>query len=106
MESTFRMPATRSDLFRVVRGGRNRWRLKVALRGLAILIGVGVVAMLAAAWGMEYFRFSAAAVSVLRILAYLVIAVTLVRALIIPLVRPLPDEQIALYLEEHEPSLD
>ena len=93
------------DLERIIHFIRNRWRLRVALRGFAVALGLGFLVVLAAAYAMDYFRFAPTAVLALKLTAYLTIAAFLVVFLIIPLRRRVSDQRVALYLEEHEPSL-
>ena len=95
----------REDLFRVIRQVRQRWRLKIVLRGLTVMVTAGIVAFLLSAYGLEYFRFSAPAIITFRILTYLTLTLLLVWSLLLPLSRRVSDESVALYLEEHEPSL-
>jgi len=96
----------RGELLRIIRGVRNRWRLRILLRGLVTLSAAGVGVWLLAAWGMEAFRFSADAVAAIRTTAYLLLVPAVWFALVRPLRRDLSDERVALYLEEKEPELD
>ncbi len=100
--SSTHAPRTLSD---VVRSVRVRWRLRVALHGLAITAGAGLAVFLFSAYGLDAFRFSGTAIAVFRVIAYGSIAALAIRFLIVPLSRRVSDEQVALYLEEHEPSL-
>ena len=100
-----RLSSNHDDLVRVVRHVRGRWRLKIATRGSAIVLGAGTLAFLLSAYGLEYFRFSPAAVISFRVLTYVVLAGLAAMFLVCPLLRRVSDEQVALYLEEHEPSL-
>ena len=79
----------REDLFRVIRQVRQRWRLKIVLRGLAVMVTAGIVAFLLSAFGLEYFRFSAPAIITFRILTYLTLTLLLVWSLLLPLSRRL-----------------
>ncbi len=100
---------TRSDheaLLRVIRSVRRRWRLRVLLRGAAIVIGAGLLVFLVSAFGMDRLRFTPGAVLAFRIVAYGGLAALVLRYLLIPFSRRLSDERVALYLEEHEPSLE
>ncbi|UCG86331.1 MAG: DUF4175 family protein [Gemmatimonadota bacterium] len=97
--------SSHSDLIGMIRSVRNRWRLRIVLRGLGILLAGGIVSFLISAYGMDYFRFTPAAVAVFQVLTYGTLMALLVRFLIIPLARKVSDERVALYLEEHEPSL-
>ncbi len=76
------------------------------MRGLAIVLGAGLVAFLFSVYGLEYFRFSPQAVQTFRWVLWLTAAALLARYLVWPLSRRVTDEQAALYLEEHEPSLE
>ena len=49
----------RHDLVEVIRRVRNRWRLRIAMRGVAILAGAGLGAFLVSSYGLEVFKFSA-----------------------------------------------
>jgi len=94
------------QLIRVIRSVRRRWRLRVALRGAAIVLATALVVFLASAYGMDRLRFSPAAVLVFRAVAYVALFGVVVRFLVLPLSRRVSDERVALYLEEHEPSLE
>ncbi len=92
-------------ILRVVRQVRRRWRLKLLLRGLALTAAGVLAAFLISASGLEALRFAPAAVTGLRILLWVVVTFCLARWILWPLLRPVSDERVALYLEEHEPSL-
>ena len=94
-----------SDITRIVTDVRKRWRLKLALRGVARIVGVAVALFVVAAYGMEWARFSPAAIITARILLASAVAASIWMFLVRPLRRRVTDEQVALYLEEHEPSL-
>ncbi len=96
----------RQKLLQVVRSIRNRWRLKVALRGFALLVLVAAAFLLAAGYVIDVSRFDATTVRVARWLAYLVFAAVALRFLVRPLLRRVSDERVALYLEENEPTLN
>ena len=49
----------RDELYDVIRRVRNRWRMRVALRGTAVVAGAGLAAFLLSAYGLEFFKFSA-----------------------------------------------
>ena len=95
----------RDDLFDVIRRVRNRWRLRVALRGTAVVLAAGVAAFLVSSYGLEFFKFSAGSVIAFRLLTYLSLAGLAYWFLVRPLARAIPDDRVALYLEEHDPSL-
>jgi hypothetical protein len=93
------------DLRRVIRGVRRRWRLKVALKGTAIAFGFGLVAFAISAYGMDHFRYTPTAIAAFRVFTWTAFVGLLVRFLALPLAVRLPDERVALYIEEHDPSL-
>ena len=90
----------------MVRRIRRRWRTRIAVRGMAIVLGAGLLAFLLSVYGLEVSRFSASSVVTFRVILWLVGAGLTVRFLVWPLARRVSDEQAALYLEEHEPSLE
>lgn len=94
------------ELLAVIRKARRRWRLRVLLHGLAVVAAGGVLAALVAAWGANQFRLSPAALIAFRTLVWGTVAVLLGWFVARPLGRRITDRQVALYLEEHEPSLD
>ena len=93
------------QLLAVVRAVRRRWRLRVLLRGTAVALLAALLLWLLAAYAVDAARFDAGVVTVVRLLAYALVALTLWRWVGRPLLRRVSDEQVALYLEEHEPSL-
>lgn len=95
-----------ADLLSVIRAVRRRWRLRLVLRGLAIALAGGFVAFLLATWGADRLRFAPTPLLVFRILAWGTFVWLAYRFLVRPLARRVSDEQVALYLEEHEPTLD
>lgn len=90
----------------LVRSVRRRWKLRLALRGLVWTAGISIVVFLLAGAAVERARFSPDALFWLRIASWGTVALTLYLFLVRPLLRPATDSQVALYLEEHEPSLE
>ena len=90
----------------MVRQIRRRWRARIAIRGMAIVLGAGLLAFLLSVYGLEVSRFSASSVMWFRGILWFVMAGLTARFLIWPLTRRVSDEQAALYLEENEPSLE
>ncbi len=99
------MLSPHAQLLQVIRDVRARWRWKVALRSLVVAAGAGVATVLVAAASLEQFRFSPPAIVAARLVTYAVFAAVGWYFLIRPLSRRVSDQQVALYLEEHEPSL-
>src|SRR5688572_8299110 len=106
MATTMRGVPAEQELRRVLREVRRRWRLRLALRGAAVVAAVALAATLLAAAGVERMQFEDRALLLGRGAVYLMVAAAAVWALLLPLLRRAPDRQVALYLEEHEPSLD
>ncbi len=95
----------RDEILRAIRDVRNRWRLRVALRGVAVLLAAGLGTLVLSAWGLELYRFTPAAIITFRVVTYAALLGFGWWFCIRPVSRRVSDEQVALYLEEHEPSL-
>lgn len=85
---------------------RARWRAKLAVRGLTRTAVIAVVAFGLAAVGLEWARFSPAAIITARAALAVVLVAAAAWFVVRPLRRRVTDEQVALYLEEHDPSLE
>jgi hypothetical protein len=96
----------RTELVDVIRRVRNRWRLKLALRGAVVVVAGTVLALLLSASGLESFRFSAPAIISFRIVTVAVFVGLLFYGLVWPLRRRVTDAQVAMYLEECDPTLE
>src|SRR3954463_94136 len=96
----------RSDLVVVIREVRRRWRMKLALRGAAIAVACIAAALVLSAMTLQWMRFTAESILGFRIVLAGAIAGLGYVFLARPLLRRVTDEQVALYLEEHEPSLE
>ena len=96
----------RAQLLEVVRQVRRRWRIKLALRGAVGFLLAGLVAIIAIAYALETLKFTPAAIFWFRIVTALVFVAAGAWFFARPLSRKVTDEQVALYLEEHEPTLD
>ncbi len=101
-----RSGSSQHELLSVIRSVRRRWRLRVALRGAAIVLAAGLVVYLASSFGMDRLRFSPGAVIAFRLFTYVALVFLIARFLVMPTFRRVSDERVALYLEEHEPSLE
>jgi len=97
---------TQNRILDVVRSVRWRWRARIALRGLVWVGAITGAVLVLSALGLERMRFSAEAVVWLRVLTWGTVAISLLVFLVRPLLRKVTDTQVALYLEEHEPSLE
>jgi hypothetical protein len=97
--------SSHEDLMGIIRSVRLRWRLRILFRGMGIVLSAGVIAFLVSAYGMDYFRFTGTAVLLFQIATYMTLVVLTIRYLVMPLLQKVSNERVALYLEEHEPSL-
>ena len=95
----------RNEVLRAIRSVRNRWRLRVALRGISVLLAAALGTLLVSSYGLEVFRFNPGAVVAFRIITYMVLLGAGWWLFVRPISRRVTDERVALYLEEHEPSL-
>src|ERR1044071_3786881 len=96
----------RTRLIDVIRSVRNRWRLKLAMPGAVVVVAGTVLALLLSASGLESFRFSAPAIISFRIVTVAVFVGLLFYGLVWPLRRRVTDAQVAMYLEECDPTLE
>lgn len=97
--------AARMRLLDVIAGVRRRWRAKVMLRGLVITCAVALLVLGGAAWLLEELHFAENAIVAARVAGALAVIAAAAVFLVRPLRRRVSDEQVALYLEEHEPTL-
>ena len=105
MRITERRSENPSDLMGVIHQIRRRWRYKLMLRGAVGVLGLGAAALVFSAWGLESWRFSPASIITFRVLIAIAFASLVGWFIVRPLLWHVSDEQVALYLEEHEPSL-
>jgi hypothetical protein len=105
LESLHRRSSSPTNLLDIIGEVRTRWRMKLALRGALAVAGIGFGLFLLAAYGMEWARFSGASIIAARVAMLVVLAASAYWFLFVPLRRRVTDEQVAMYLEEHEPSL-
>src|SRR5262249_29091352 len=96
----------RAELIDVIHRVRNRWRLKLALRGSVIVVAGTLLALFLSASSLEALKFSPTAIISFRILALLVFAGLVAVGFVKPLRRRVTDSQVALYLEENDPTLE
>lgn len=93
------------EILGVIGQVRRRWRLKLLLRGLVIVGAGALLTFLVSVVGLQTLRFQPEAVQIFRIVLWAGAAFLVVWSVILPLLRRIPDDRVALYLEEHEPSL-
>src|SRR5690349_15166348 len=95
-----------SDLTAIIRDIRKRWRMKLALRGAMFVVAGGILSLLLSAYALEYLKFSPGSIVSFRIAIVMISSVLVWLFFIQPQWRRVTDEQVALYLEECEPSLE
>ena len=96
----------RSELIGVIHSVRNRWRLRLAMRGVVLVFAGTVLALLLSASELEALRFSATAIVLFRIVAIGIFLALVLTMLVRPLRRRVTDNQVAMYLEESNPQLE
>src|SRR5436190_6960174 len=96
---------SRSELIGIIHDVRKRWRRKVALRGGAIAAALIAAALVLSAVVLQWLRFTPESILGFRIALAVVVALATWLLLVRPQMRRVTDEQVALYLEEHEPTL-
>src|SRR5581483_6496335 len=95
----------RTELVEIIGKIRAKWRLKLALRGVVVVVAGSLLALLLSASGLEALRFSPPAIIAFRVLVMAVFAALSAAWLWRPLKRQVSDAQVALYLEERDPTL-
>src|ERR1051325_7510201 len=93
------------DLLGIIRYVRARWRARVCVKGAVRAFVVNVAVFFALAYLMQWSRFTPASILFARLVLAASIVGSLYFFLIKPLRRRVTDDQVALYLEEKEPSL-
>ncbi|WP_420635453.1 DUF4175 family protein [Candidatus Palauibacter sp.] len=105
MQRWMRTRNSERQLLDIVRDVRRRWRVRQLIQGVAVTLGIGFAVFFAATWGIDRLRFEDGAVLAFRIVLWAAAAGLFVWFVARPLGRRVSDAQVALYLEEHEPSL-
>jgi hypothetical protein len=95
----------RQELVNVIREVRHRWRMKLLVRGAIIIVVGALLAIALASYGLQATKFSPTWVTGLRIATWTVFVGLLAFWLLRPLRKRVSDQQVALYIEEYEPSL-
>ena len=95
----------RDEVLRAIRHVRNRWRLRLGLRGVAVLVAAALGTLLASSFGLELFKFDPGAIVGFRVVTYVALLAFGWWLFIRPVSRRVSDERVALYIEEHAPEL-
>src|SRR5207249_11376507 len=80
------------SLIDIVRQVRQRWRMKLVLRGAVSVLATVVLLTLVAAYGLEWARFSGASIVAARILIVLAILASVAYFLVRPLMQRVTDD--------------
>ena len=94
-----------ASLTTLLQRARRRWRLRHLAVGTAVTVAAVILVLAAGSFALEAARFSAAAITAARVVLGFVTAIFVGRWIAWPLVRRLPDDRLALYLEERVPQL-
>ena len=101
-----RNAANRDELIKVIRDVRARWRTKLLLRGAIAIVAGALLALFAASLGLQSLRFSPTSILGFRLGILIVFAALVLLWFVRPLRRQVTDTQVALYVEEFDPSLE
>src|SRR6185436_11463040 len=105
-ERNMQHDASATQLNDVVDGVRTRWRRARILRGTAIAVTAFVATLILSAALLLATNYAPSAVIALRVVAIVIAIALVVRFILRPLHRGVGDQQVALYLEENEPSIE
>ena len=101
-----RRQAATGDVASVIREVRAGWRRRLLVRGLLRVLITGALVLIGAGAALEALRFTPNAILTFRIVTLAAIAGIIAWWIVRPFFTRVTDEQVALYLEEHEPSLN
>src|SRR5262245_36954267 len=105
MTDGIRASDRRQELIEVISNVRSRWRMKMALRGAVIVVVGMLLARFVAAGILEALKFTGPAIITFRILALIAFGGLVYYGVVLPMKRRVSDNQVALYLEERDQSL-
>ncbi len=89
----------------LIRSVRNRWRMKLLMRGVAYTGSAALALFVLLSLIASRSGFEPAVIIALRIIGWGAVAGVAWYWLVRPLLRRPSDQQVALYIEEHEPAL-
>ena len=93
------------DLLRVIRRVRTRWRTRRLILGVTMVGVAAVLVVGVSSAAMDALRYAPWVVRGLQAAAWLAFGVAVWRFLVRPLRFRVTDQQVALYVEEHDPTL-
>src|SRR5205814_7713201 len=94
-----------TDLLGIIHYVRARWRARLAIKGAVRVFLASVAVFFALAWWIQWTRFTPGSILAARVLLGAALATAAYYFLVTPLRRRVTDDQVALYLEEKNPSL-
>src|SRR5688500_20402362 len=92
------------DLFGIIAHVRNRWRMKLALRGAVALLAAAFGLFVLAAYGLEAVKFTTTSSIIARVAPVVGLIAAVLWLVVRPLRRRVTAEQVALYLEDPDPA--
>jgi len=95
----------RPGLFEVIDRLRQRWRLRRLLNGLFWTLSLMIGVTLVSAWLLNHWHFANPAVWLLRFVMIFALVGLLLHFCLKPIRQRVSETRVALYLQEHEPSL-
>ncbi len=96
----------RAELLEVIRSVRSRWRQRLALRGAVVVVAGTLLALFLSASSLQALRFSPSAIILFRFVAIGIFAALVWYFLARTIRRQVSDTQVAMYLEENDPTLE
>ena len=93
------------DLLRVIRRVRNRWRTRRLILGFTTVGAAAVLVVGVSSAAMDALLYAPWVVRGLQAAAWLTFGAAVWRFVVRPLRSRVTDEQVALYVEEHDPTL-
>lgn len=93
------------DLLKTIQQVRGRWKLALVLRGAVICVAAVLALIAISALGFTQFGFTPQSVLALRWIVGLAALAVFAFAVLLPALRTVSNERVALYIEEHEPAL-
>ena len=96
----------RGELLEVIRSVRNRWRQRLAVRGAVVVVAGTLLALFLSASSLQALRFSPSAIITFRFVAAGIFVALVWFFLARSMRRRVSDSQVAMYLEENDPTLE
>jgi hypothetical protein len=93
------------DLLKTIRQVRGRWKLALVLRGAVICVATMLLLIALSALGFAEFGFTISTIVALRWAVGLTALAVFTFVVVLPAIRAVSDERVALYIEEREPGL-